>query len=47
MAIKSIGIVGAGQMGGGIAHVASLTNHEVILQDVQLNSVRKKFIYYF
>ena len=34
MAIKSSGIVGAGQMGSGIAHVASLTNHEVILQDV-------------
>ncbi len=41
MAIKSIGIVGAGQMGSGIAHVASLTNHEVILQDVSSMACEK------
>ncbi|MFM8234098.1 MAG: 3-hydroxybutyryl-CoA dehydrogenase [Holophagaceae bacterium] len=34
MTIKTVGIVGSGQMGSGIAHVASLTNHEVILQDL-------------
>jgi 3-hydroxybutyryl-CoA dehydrogenase len=34
LAIKTIGIIGAGQMGNGIAHVAALTGHEVVLNDV-------------
>jgi 3-hydroxybutyryl-CoA dehydrogenase len=41
MLIKTVGIVGAGQMGGGIAHVASLTNHKVILQDISLTACEK------
>ncbi|MGH6830243.1 MAG: 3-hydroxyacyl-CoA dehydrogenase NAD-binding domain-containing protein, partial [Methylocella sp.] len=32
--IKSIGIIGAGQMGNGIAHVAALAGLEVRLLDV-------------
>lgn len=32
--IKSIGVVGAGQMGNGIAHVAALAGYDVILTDV-------------
>ncbi|MEN9855898.1 MAG: hypothetical protein RLZZ157_1024 [Pseudomonadota bacterium] len=32
--IKTIGIVGAGQMGNGIAHVAALAGHDVLLNDV-------------
>lgn len=32
--IKSIGIIGAGQMGHGIAHVAALAGYDVILNDV-------------
>jgi 3-hydroxybutyryl-CoA dehydrogenase len=31
---STIGVVGAGQMGGGIAHVAALTGYSVILQDI-------------
>jgi len=32
--IKTIGVVGAGQMGSGIAHVASQSGHEVFLLDI-------------
>jgi len=32
--IKTIGVVGSGQMGSGIAHVASQSGHEVFLLDV-------------
>lgn len=35
MDIKSIGIVGAGQMGNGIAHVSALAGYEVLLTDVR------------
>jgi 3-hydroxybutyryl-CoA dehydrogenase len=34
MEISTIGVVGAGQMGGGIAHVAAATGHTVVLEDV-------------
>ncbi|TMM52999.1 3-hydroxybutyryl-CoA dehydrogenase [Sulfitobacter sabulilitoris] len=34
MEIKSIGIVGAGQMGNGIAHVMALAGYDVILNDI-------------
>ena len=33
--IKSVGIIGAGQMGSGIAHVCALAGFDVILQDLQ------------
>jgi 3-hydroxybutyryl-CoA dehydrogenase len=32
--IKTIGVVGAGQMGGGIAHVCALAGYDVLLSDV-------------
>ncbi len=32
--IKTIGLLGAGQMGSGIAHVASQNGYEIILQDI-------------
>jgi 3-hydroxybutyryl-CoA dehydrogenase len=32
--IRTVGIIGAGQMGNGIAHVAALAGHEVFLNDV-------------
>ena len=35
MAIQSIGIIGAGQMGNGIAHVSALAGHDVTLQDIR------------
>ncbi|WBU52584.1 3-hydroxybutyryl-CoA dehydrogenase [Paracoccus sp. SCSIO 75233] len=34
MAIESVGVVGAGQMGNGIAHVFALAGYDVILSDV-------------
>ena len=34
MEIKTVGIVGAGQMGNGIAHVMSLAGYEVMLNDI-------------
>jgi 3-hydroxybutyryl-CoA dehydrogenase len=41
MEIKSIGVVGAGQMGGGIAHVAALAGIDVALADVSGAVVEK------
>ena len=35
MEIKTIGVIGAGQMGGGIAQVAAATGFQVILNDVE------------
>ncbi|MFA3920354.1 3-hydroxybutyryl-CoA dehydrogenase [Ruegeria hyattellae] len=34
MSISKVGVIGAGQMGNGIAHVLSLADYEVILSDV-------------
>lgn len=34
MSIQSVGVIGAGQMGNGIAHVMALAGYEVRLQDV-------------
>lgn len=45
MSINRIGIIGAGQMGNGIAHVMALAEYEVILSDVSkehLNSATSK-----
>lgn len=39
MSIKRIGILGAGSMGGGIAHLAAVKGFEVILCDVKQSSV--------
>jgi 3-hydroxybutyryl-CoA dehydrogenase len=32
--IKTIGVIGAGQMGNGIAHVCALAGYDVVLQDI-------------
>ncbi|MGO8954778.1 MAG: 3-hydroxybutyryl-CoA dehydrogenase [Rhodomicrobium sp.] len=40
-AIAKIGIIGAGQMGGGIAQVCALAGYEVSLQDVTLERVQQ------
>ena len=39
--VDRIGIVGAGQMGGGIAHVAALAGLEVALVDVDPEQIAK------
>jgi 3-hydroxybutyryl-CoA dehydrogenase len=41
MEIKSIGVVGAGQMGNGIAHVMALAGYEVRLNDISQEALDK------
>jgi 3-hydroxybutyryl-CoA dehydrogenase len=37
--IKTVGIIGAGQMGGGIAHVCALGGYDVLLNDVDREKI--------
>jgi 3-hydroxybutyryl-CoA dehydrogenase len=39
--IRTLGIIGAGQMGGGIAHVAALAGYDVLLNDVSPDRIEK------
>lgn len=39
--IKSIGILGAGQMGNGIAHVASQNGYDIVLQDISADALNR------
>ncbi len=39
--IKTIGVIGAGQMGNGIAHVCAVTGHDVRLLDVNQEQLAK------
>ena len=39
--IQTVGVIGAGQMGGGIAHVFALAGYNVRLHDVQEDSIAK------
>ena len=41
MDIKKVGVVGAGQMGTGIAHVCALAGLEVTIQDLSLDQLSK------
>ncbi|MFP7569905.1 3-hydroxybutyryl-CoA dehydrogenase [Marivita sp. S2033] len=41
MAVNSIGIVGAGQMGNGIAHVMALAGYDVVLNDISDEALNK------
>ena len=41
MQIKRVGVIGAGQMGNGIAHVLSLGGYDVILNDIDKNTLEK------
>ncbi|CUX79653.1 MAG: 3-hydroxyadipyl-CoA dehydrogenase PaaH [Roseibaca calidilacus] len=41
MEIKTVGIVGAGQMGSGIAHVFALSGHDVLLSDMSADALTK------
>ncbi|MFA5123555.1 3-hydroxybutyryl-CoA dehydrogenase [Zavarzinia sp.] len=36
MALKTIGVIGAGQMGNGIAHVCALSGYDVFMMDINL-----------
>ncbi|CUS55990.1 MULTISPECIES: 3-hydroxybutyryl-CoA dehydrogenase [unclassified Hyphomonas] len=39
--LKTIGVIGAGQMGNGIAHVSALAGYDVILSDISEESLAK------
>ncbi|MCB1198468.1 MAG: NAD(P)-binding domain-containing protein, partial [Deltaproteobacteria bacterium] len=41
--IKTIGVVGSGQMGNGIAHVAAQKGYDVIMSDVSEERVEAGF----
>jgi 3-hydroxybutyryl-CoA dehydrogenase len=41
MAIRTVGIVGAGQMGNGIAHVFALAGYDVLLNDISQDSLTR------
>ena len=41
MQIKKVGVIGAGQMGNGIAHVLSLGGYDVILNDIDKSTLEK------
>ena len=38
--IKKVGVIGAGQMGNGIAHVAALAGFDVVLNDVSSDRLK-------
>ena len=38
--IRKVGVVGAGQMGSGIAHVCALAGYDVVINDVSVDRVR-------
>ncbi|MEO0930100.1 MAG: 3-hydroxybutyryl-CoA dehydrogenase [Pseudomonadota bacterium] len=40
MAIERVGIVGAGQMGNGIAHVFALAGYEVLMNDISADALQ-------
>ncbi len=41
MDFKTIGVIGAGQMGNGIAHVAALSGYDVVMSDVSSEQAEK------
>src|ERR1700722_131467 len=38
--IKKVGVIGSGQMGNGIAHVAALAGFDVVINDVSTDRLR-------
>ncbi|MBT3182367.1 MAG: 3-hydroxybutyryl-CoA dehydrogenase [Deltaproteobacteria bacterium] len=43
MTIKTVGVIGAGQMGNGIAQVFAASGYDVVMQDVSLDFCKKGF----
>lgn len=41
MTVNSIGVVGAGQMGNGIAHVMALAGYDVVLNDINEEALKR------
>ncbi|SEI08867.1 3-hydroxybutyryl-CoA dehydrogenase [Paracoccus alkenifer] len=40
MAVQSVGVIGAGQMGNGIAHVFALAGYDVLLNDISVEAMQ-------
>ena len=40
MAVQSVGVIGAGQMGNGIAHVFALAGYDVLLNDISAEAMQ-------
>ena len=40
--IKKVGVIGSGQMGNGIAHVAALAGFDVVLNDVSADRLKSE-----
>ena len=40
VAINKVGVIGSGQMGNGIAHVAALAGFDVVLNDVSADRLK-------
>ena len=43
MNIERIGVIGAGQMGNGIAHVCALAGYDVLLHDIKRDRIEAAF----
>jgi len=41
MAVQSVGVIGAGQMGNGIAHVFALAGYDVLLNDISAEAMAR------
>lgn len=41
MAVQTVGVIGAGQMGNGIAHVFALSGYDVLITDVSEDALKK------
>ncbi|MDQ1901827.1 3-hydroxyacyl-CoA dehydrogenase NAD-binding domain-containing protein, partial [Paracoccus sp. WLY502] len=41
MTIETVGVIGAGQMGNGIAHVFALAGYDVLLTDISQDAMDK------
>ena len=41
MSIQTIGVIGAGQMGNGIAHVMAQANYDVVMSDISQDALNK------
>ena len=39
--VTKIGVVGAGQMGAGIAHVFALAGHDIVIHDIDENNIQQ------
>ncbi len=44
MEVKTVGVIGAGQMGNGIAHVCAMAGYDVILTDISKNALKAALV---